>query len=143
MVRVITIFSRLLLNFLLSIAVIIMLLHGTMLGIKFTLAPFAAHWASLYGFASRTPFMRVTSKPATFGRDGWSLHALNTRGENNLPDERGIGDFVRLPNRFLPTVCVWHCVDSLKRKFWAAILTEALQKVVKLHSPLITVSYCC
>lgn len=35
------IFSRLLLNFLLSIAVIIMLPWYTMLGIKFTLAPFS------------------------------------------------------------------------------------------------------
>lgn len=37
------IFSRLLLNFLLSIAVIIMLPWYTMLGIKFTLAPFSIH----------------------------------------------------------------------------------------------------
>lgn len=54
------IFSRLLLNFLLSIAVIIMLPWYTMLGIKFTLAPF------FWGFAIM-PVMRVTSKPDICG----------------------------------------------------------------------------
>lgn len=58
------IFSRLLLNFLLSIAVIIMLPWYTMLGIKFTLAPFSILGVAIaifLGFAIM-PVMRVTSK---------------------------------------------------------------------------------
>lgn len=58
------IFSRLLLNFLLSIAIIIMLPWYTMLGIKFTLAPFSILGVAIaifWGFAIM-PVMRVTSK---------------------------------------------------------------------------------
>lgn len=118
------IFSRLLLNFLLSIAVIIMLPWYTMLGIKFTLAPFSILGVAIaifLGFRNNACYARYVEARHLWGQLMIASRSILREVKTTLPDERGIEDFVRLQIAFA------HCLRNLDQ--------EALQKVVASHSP--------
>lgn len=81
------IFSRLLLNFLLSIAVIIMLPWYTMLGIKFTLAPFSILGVAIaifLGFRNNACYATLRRSPTFVGAVDDRFTLNTARGENNL-----------------------------------------------------------
>ena len=114
------IFSRLLLNFLLSIAVIIMLPWYTMLGIKFTLAPFSILGVAIAIF---------------LGFRNNACYSLLREVKTTLPDDAELGQFVRLQIAFA------HCLRmTLRRnpqaKPLAKYLSEKdLQTVFAAQSP--------
>lgn len=132
------IFSRLLLNFLLSIAVIIMLPWYTMLGIKFTLAPFSILGVAIaifLGFRNNACYARYVEARHLWGQLMIASRSILREVKTTLPDERGIEDFVRLQIAFA------HCLRmTLRRQPQTQVLSnyldqEALQKVVASHSP--------
>lgn len=132
------IFSRLLLNFLLSIAVIIMLPWYTMLGIKFTLAPFSILGVAIaifLGFRNNACYARYVEARHLWGQLMIASRSILREVKTTLPDERGIEDFVRLQIAFA------HCLRmTLRRQPQTQVLgnyldQEALQKVVASHSP--------
>ncbi|MDO1148660.1 bestrophin family protein [Salmonella enterica] len=93
------IFSRLLLNFLLSIAIIIMLPWYTMLGIKFTLAPFSILGVAIaifLGFRNNACYARYVEARHLWGQLMIASRSILREVKTTLPDERGIEDFVRL-----------------------------------------------
>ncbi|WP_269768550.1 bestrophin family protein [Salmonella enterica] len=132
------IFSRLLLNFLLSIAVIIMLPWYTMLGIKFTLAPFSILGVAIaifLGFRNNACYARYVEARHLWGQLMIASRSILREVKTTLPDERGIEDFVRLQIAFA------HCLRmTLRRQPQTQVLGNyldqgALQKVVASHSP--------
>lgn len=132
------IFSRLLLNFLLSIAVIIMLPWYSMLGIKFTLAPFSILGVAIaifLGFRNNACYARYVEARHLWGQLVIASRSILREVKTTLPDECGMEDFVRLQIAFA------HCLRmTLRRQPQTQVLgnyldQDALQKVVASHSP--------
>ena len=132
------IFSRLLLNFLLSIAVIIMLPWYTMLGIKFTLAPFSILGVAIaifLGFRNNACYSRYVEARHLCGQLMIASRSLLREVKNTLPDDAELGQFVRLQIAFA------HCLRmTLRRnpqaKPLAKYLSEKdLQTVFAAQSP--------
>ena len=97
------IFSRLLLNFLLSIAVIIMLPWYTMLGIKFTLAPFSILGVAIaifLGFRNNACYSRYVEARHLWGQLMIASRSLLCEVKTTLPDDAELGQFVRLQIAF-------------------------------------------
>lgn len=132
------IFSRLLLNFLLSIAVIIMLPRYTMLGIKFTLAPFSILGVAIaifLGFRNNACYSRYVEARHLWGQLMIASQSLLREVKTTLPDDAELGQFVRLQIAFA------HCLRmTLRRnpqaKPLAKYLSEKdLQTVFAAQSP--------
>ena len=132
------IFSRLLLNFLLSIAVIIMLPWYTMLGIKFTLAPFSILGVAIaifLGFRNNACYSRYVEARHLWRSEMISSRSLLREVKTTLPDDAELGQFVRLQIAFA------HCLRmTLRRnpqaKPLAKYLSEKdLQTVFAAQSP--------
>ncbi|QLR82925.1 bestrophin family protein [Citrobacter freundii] len=132
------IFSRLLLNFLLSIAVIIMLPWYTMLGIKFTLAPFSILGVAIaifLGFRNNACYSRYVEARHLWGQLMIASQSLLREVKTTLPDDAELGQFVRLQIAFA------HCLRmTLRRnpqaKPLAKYLSEKdLQTVFAAQSP--------
>ncbi|WET38776.1 bestrophin family protein [Citrobacter enshiensis] len=132
------IFSRLLLNFILSIAVIIMLPWYTMLGIKFTLAPFSILGVAIaifLGFRNNACYARYVEARHLWGQLMIASRSLLREVKTTLPDDRELGQFVRLQIAFA------HCLRmTLRRQQQAEPLAkylsaEDLQRVFSSHSP--------
>lgn len=132
------IFSRLLLNFLLSIAVIIMLPWYTMLGIKFTLAPFSILGVAIaifMGFRNNACYSRYVEARHLWGQLMIASRSLLREVKTTLPDDAELGQFVRLQIAFA------HCLRmTLRRnpqaKPLAKYLSEKdLQTVFAAQSP--------
>ncbi|NDO82055.1 hypothetical protein CJP72_15160 [Citrobacter sp. NCU1] len=132
------IFSRLLLNFILSIAVIIMLPWYTMLGIKFTLAPFSILGVAIaifLGFRNNACYARYVEARHLWGQLMIASRSLLREVKTTLPDDRELGQFVRLQIAFA------HCLRmTLRRQPQAESLakylsTGDLQRVFSSHSP--------
>lgn len=132
------IFSRLLLNFLLSIAVIIMLPWYTMLGIKFTLAPFGILGVAIaifLGFRNNACYSRYVEARHLWGQLMIASQSLLREVKTTLPDDAELGQFVRLQIAFA------HCLRmTLRRnpqaKPLAKYLSEKdLQTVFAAQSP--------
>ena len=130
--------SRLLLNFLLSIAVIVLLPWYTMLGIKFTLAPFSILGVAIaifLGFRNNACYSRYVEARQLWGQLMISSRSLLREVKTVLPDDRELGQFVRLQIAFA------HCLRmTLRHKPQAEPLakylsTEDLQRVFASHSP--------
>lgn len=138
------IFSRLLLNFLLSIAVIIMLPRYTMLGIKFTLAPFSILGVAIaifLGFRNNACYARYVEARHLWGQLMIASRSILREVKTTLPDERGIEDFVRLQIAFA------HCLRmTLRRQPQTQVLGNYLDqrryRKLSLPIPPLTVSYC-
>ncbi|WP_241324240.1 bestrophin family protein [Citrobacter freundii] len=132
------IFSRLLLNFLLSIAVIIMLPWYTMLGIKFTLAPFSILGVAIaifLGFRNNACYSRYVEARHLWGQLMIASRSLLREVKTTLLDDAELGQFVRLQIAFA------HCLRmTLRRnpqaKPLAKYLSEKdLQTVFAAQSP--------
>lgn len=130
--------SRLLLNFLLSIAVIVLLPWYTMLGIKFTLAPFSILGVAIaifLGFRNNACYSRYVEARQLWGQLMIASRSLLREVKTVLPDDRELGQFVRLQIAFA------HCLRmTLRRKPQAESLAkylspEDLQRVFACHSP--------
>ncbi|HFY0733011.1 bestrophin family protein [Citrobacter amalonaticus] len=126
--------SRLLLNFLLSIVVIVLLPWYTMLGIKFTLAPFSILGVAIaifLGFRNNACYSRYVEARQLWGQLMIASRSLLREVKTVLPDDRELGQFVRLQIAFA------HCLRmTLRRKPQAKYLsTEDLQRVFASHSP--------
>ncbi|MBN6045353.1 bestrophin family protein [Citrobacter sp. ku-bf4] len=130
--------SRLLLNFLLSIAVIVLLPWYTMLGIKFTLAPFSILGVAIaifLGFRNNACYSRYVEARQLWGQLMIASRSLLREVKTVLPDDRELGQFVRLQIAFA------HCLRmTLRRKPQAESLAkylsaEDLQRVFASHSP--------
>lgn len=130
--------SRLLLNFILSIAVIIMLPWYTMLGIKFTLAPFSILGVAIaifLGFRNNACYARYVEARHLWGQLMIASRSLLREVKTTLPDDRELGQFVRLQIAFA------HCLRmTLRRQPQAEPLAkylsaEDLQRVFASHSP--------
>ncbi|WP_212023650.1 bestrophin family protein [Citrobacter portucalensis] len=107
------IFSRLLLNFLLSIAVIIMLPWYTMLGIKFTLAPFSILGVAIaifLGFRNNACYSRYVEARHLWGQLMIASRSLLREVKTTLPDDGELGQFVRLQIAFA------HCLRMTLRR---------------------------
>ena len=107
------IFSRLLLNFLLSIAVIIMLPWYTMLGIKFTLAPFSILGVAIaifLGFRNNACYSRYVEARHLWGQFMIASRSLLREVKTTLPDDAELGQFVRLQIAFA------HCLRMTLRR---------------------------
>ena len=107
------IFSRLLLNFLLSIAVIIMLPWYTMLGIKFTLAPFSILGMAIaifLGFRNNACYSRYVEARHLWGQLMIASRSLLREVKTTLPDDAELGQFVRLQIAFA------HCLRMTLRR---------------------------
>jgi ion channel-forming bestrophin family protein len=120
------IFSRLLLNFLLSIAVIIMLPWYTMLGIKFTLAPFSILGVAIaifLGFRNNACYSRYVEARHLWGQLMIASQSLLREVKTTLPDDAELGQFVRLQIAFA------HCLRmTLRRNPQAEPLTKYLSE---------------
>ncbi|TQN80849.1 UNVERIFIED_ORG: putative membrane protein [Citrobacter freundii] len=120
------IFSRLLLNFLLSIAVIIMLPWYTMLGIKFTLAPFSILGVAIaifLGFRNNACYSRYVEARHLWGQLMIASRSLLREVKTTLPDDAELGQFVRLQIAFA------HCLRmTLRRKPQAELLAKYLSE---------------
>lgn len=120
------IFSRLLLNFLLSIAVIIMLPWYTMLGIKFTLAPFSILGVAIaifLGFRNNACYSRYVEARHLWGQLMIASRSLLREVKTTLPDDAELGQFVRLQIAFA------HCLRmTLRRNPQAEPLTKYLSE---------------
>ena len=107
------IFSRLLLNFLLSIAVIIMLPWYTMLGIKFTLAPFSILGVAIaifLGVRNNACYSRYVEARHLWGQLMIASRSLLREGKPTLPEDAELGQFVRLQIAFA------HCLRMTLRR---------------------------
>lgn len=107
------IFSRLLLNFLLSIAVIIMLPWYTMLGIKFTLAPFSILGVAIaifLGFRNNACYSRYVEARHLWGQLMIASRSLLREVKTTLPDDAELGQFVRMQIAFA------HCLRMTLRR---------------------------
>lgn len=120
------IFSRLLLNFLLSIAVIIMLPWYTMLGIKFTLAPFSILGVAIaifLGFRNNACYSRYVEARHLWGQLMIASRSLLREVKTTLPDDAELGQFVRLQIAFA------HCLRmTLRRNPQAESLAKYLSE---------------
>ena len=93
------IYTRLLLNFLLSIAVILMLPWYTSLGIKFTVAPFSILGVAIaifLGFRNNACYSRYVEARLLWGQLMIAARSLFREVKNTLPDDKHLGEFVRL-----------------------------------------------
>jgi putative membrane protein len=91
--------SRLLLNFLFSIAVIFMLPWYTHLGIKFTLAPFSILGVAIaifLGFRNNAGYARYVEARKLWGQLMIASRSLLREVKTTLPDSASVREFARL-----------------------------------------------
>ncbi|HFZ8993497.1 TPA: bestrophin family protein [Citrobacter freundii] len=132
------IFSRLLLNFILSIAVIVMLPWYPMLGIKFTLAPFSILGVAIaifLGFRNNACYARYVEARQLWGQLVIACRSLLREVKTTLPEEREVGEFIRMQIAFA------HCLRmTLRRQPQPEPLikyldADKLRVVLASHSP--------
>lgn len=130
--------SRLLLNFLFSIAVIFMLPWYTHLGIKFTLAPFSILGVAIaifLGFRNNAGYARYVEARKLWGQLMIASRSLLREVKTTLPDSASVREFARLQIAFA------HCLRmTLRKQPQAEVLaqylkTEDLQRVLASNSP--------
>lgn len=130
--------SRLLLNFLFSIAVIFMLPWYTHLGIKFTLAPFSILGVAIaifLGFRNNAGYARYVEARKLWGQLMIASRSLLREVKTTLPDSASVREFARLQIAFA------HCLRmTLRKQPQAEVLahylkTGDLQRVLASNSP--------
>lgn len=107
------IFTRLFLNFLLSVAVILMLPWYASLGIKLTVAPFSILGVAIaifLGFRNNACYARYVEARLLWGQLMIAARSLLREVKNTLPDDSAIGEFVRLQIAFA------HCLRMTLRR---------------------------
>lgn len=97
------ILSRLLMNFMLSIAVIVMLPWYTTLGVKLTVAPFSILGVAIaifLGFRNNACYSRYVEARQLWGQLMIASRSLLREVKNTLPEGTDLRDFVRLQIAF-------------------------------------------
>ncbi len=132
------IYTRLLLNFLLSIAVIVMLPWYTSLGIRFTVAPFSILGVAIaifLGFRNNACYSRYVEARLLWGQLMIAARSLFREVKNTLPEDKQLGEFVRLQIAFA------NCLRMTLRKEINAeqlsryLAPDDLRKVMDANSP--------
>ncbi len=132
------IFSRLLLNLLLSVAVILMLPWYTSLGFKLTVAPFSILGIAIaifLGFRNNACYARYTEARLLWGQLMIASRSLLREVKTTLPDHATRHTFVRLQIAFAHSLRM-----TLRRKPQAETLARyldphSLTRVLNAHSP--------
>ncbi|XTZ36591.1 bestrophin family protein [Salmonella enterica] len=130
--------SRLLMNFLLSIAVILMLPWYTSLGIKLTVAPFSILGVAIaifLGFRNNACYARYSEARLLWGQLMIASRSLLREVKTALPDDADLAEFVRLQIAFAHSLRM-----TLRRKPQGEGLAkylspQELQNVLDAHSP--------
>lgn len=130
--------SRLIMNFLLSIAVVWMLPWYTSLGVKFTLAPFSILGVAIaifLGFRNNACFARYTEARLLWGQLMIASRSLLREVKTAIPDEAELPQFIRLQIAFAHSLRM-----TLRRKPQGETLAKylpqpELYKVLDAHSP--------
>lgn len=130
--------SRLFMNFLLSIVVVLMLPWYTSLGIKLTVAPFSILGVAIaifLGFRNNACYARYSEARLLWGQLMIASRSLLREVKTTLPNEADITHFIRLQVAFAHSLRM-----TLRRKPQAETLAkyltaQELQTVLEAHSP--------
>jgi len=107
------IFTRLFLNFLLSIAVVLALPWYSSLGFKLTVAPFSILGVAIaifLGFRNNACYSRYVEARQLWGQLMIASRSVSREVKNTLPDDPHLGEFVRLQIAFA------HCLRMTLRR---------------------------
>jgi len=132
------IFSRLLLNFLLSVAVIAMLPWYTSLGVKLTVAPFSILGVAIaifLGFRNNACYARYVEARLLWGQLMIASRSLLREVKNTLPGETDFGPFVRLQIAFAHSLRMQLRRLPQEQTLAKYLTAEQLAQVVTVQSP--------
>lgn len=132
------IYTRLLLNFLLSIAVILMLPWYTSLGIKFTVAPFSILGVAIaifLGFRNNACYSRYVEARQLWGQLMIAARSLFREVKNTLPDDKHLGEFVRLQIAFANCLRMTLRRETNAEQLSRYLPEDDLRKVMNANSP--------
>ena len=132
------IYTRLLLNFLLSIAVIVMLPWYTSLGIRFTVAPFSILGVAIaifLGFRNNACYSRYVEARLLWGQLMIAARSLFREVKNTLPDDKHLGEFVRLQIAFANCLRMTLRRETNADQLSRYLAPDDLRKVMDANSP--------
>lgn len=132
------IFSRLLLNFLLSVAVIAMLPWYTSLGVKLTVAPFSILGVAIaifLGFRNNACYARYVEARLLWGQLMIASRSLLREVKNTLPEDTDCRLFVRLQVAFAHSLRMQLRRLPQEQTLAKYLTTEQLAQVVAVQSP--------
>lgn len=132
------IFTRLLLNFLLSVTVVLMLPWYASLGIKLTVAPFSILGVAIaifLGFRNNACYARYVEARQLWGQLMIAARSLLREVKNTLPDDPATGEFVRLQIAFAHCLRMTLRRQPLAGKLDRYLTAEDLQAVISANSP--------
>lgn len=132
------IFSRLLLNFLLSVAVIMMLPWYTSLGVKLTVAPFSILGVAIaifLGFRNNACYSRYVEARELWGQLMIASRSLLREVKNTLPPETDVAAFVRLQIAFAHSLRMQLRRLPQQKTLETYLSAEQLAQVLAAQSP--------
>ena len=132
------IYTRLLLNFLLSITVIVMLPWYTSLGIRFTVAPFSILGVAIaifLGFRNNACYSRYVEARLLWGQLMIAARSLFREVKNTLPDDKHLGEFVRLQIAFANCLRMTLRRETNADQLSRYLAPDDLRKVMDANSP--------
>jgi putative membrane protein len=132
------IFSRLLLNFLLSVAVIIMLPWYTSLGVKLTVAPFSILGVAIaifLGFRNNACYSRYVEARQLWGQLMIASRSLLREVKNTLPPQTDVAVFVRLQIAFAHSLRMQLRRVPQQKTLEKYLTAEQLAQVLAVQSP--------
>ncbi|SNY69899.1 bestrophin family protein [Enterobacter sp. CC120223-11] len=132
------IFSRLLLNFLLSVAVIVMLPWYTSLGVKLTVAPFSILGVAIaifLGFRNNACYARYVEARLLWGQLMIASRSLLREVKNTLPADTDFRPFVRLQIAFVHSLRMQLRRLPQEDKLAKYLTAEQLGQVLAVQSP--------
>ncbi|MGU3412619.1 bestrophin family protein [Enterobacteriaceae bacterium C34A] len=132
------IFSRLLLNFLLSVAVIVMLPWYTSLGVKLTVAPFSILGVAIaifLGFRNNACYARYVEARLLWGQLMIASRSLLREVKNTLPGDTDFAPFVRLQIAFVHSLRMQLRRLPQEAKLAKYLTQDQLSQVLAVQSP--------
>lgn len=132
------IFSRLLLNFLLSVAVVFMLPWYSSLGVKLTVAPFSILGVAIaifLGFRNNACYARYVEARHLWGQLMIGSRTLLRETKNALPPEASVAPFVQLQLAFVHSLRMQLRRLPQQEKLAQYLTPEQLTTVLAVHSP--------
>lgn len=132
------IFSRLLLNFLLSVAVVFMLPWYSSLGVKLTVAPFSILGVAIaifLGFRNNACYARYVEARHLWGQLMIGSRTLLRETKNALPPETSVAPFVQLQLAFVHSLRMQLRRLPQQEKLAQYLTPEQLTTVLAVHSP--------
>lgn len=132
------IFSRLLLNFLLSVAVVFMLPWYSSLGVKLTVAPFSILGVAIaifLGFRNNACYARYVEARHLWGQLMIGSRTLLRETKNALPPETSVAPFVQLQLAFIHSLRMQLRRLPQQEKLAQYLTPTQLTTVLAVHSP--------